>query len=415
MPQEFTPEQQQRVKRAKHILWIGIVGIVVIGLAVAVYFMFVQGGSKSDTNINVNINVNTSIDNSDWLLYENEPYGFSFRYPADWMLEDFQDPILSANFEIANLKPADNVLVTFSWIGNNPDRLSVDEWLVQNQQKQYGDEYNINTDDILSMDLADLSPSLYQGVISINFTHDDDVIEVEWFDGDKKHNQEFKEFQQLILSLEFTDITATDSSSWQTYEDALNGYSIKYPADYLIKMQTDNYVVFDSTDIDSPDTSYLNVSVNAENGDFHTSRLSILTDRSVDTDTPMDEVDTTISGLSGKKITLKNVLGETIIHYLVAYLGKVYDISAGDSVEATVLNSIISSFEINQLSDEIDISDTEYFSDKECVGNNDCGAFPCLDGICLVQRCAEDSECAAGTCGQYITPVPGYCTTMDSL
>lgn len=38
----LTPEQQKKVKKAKAILWIGIIGIIVIGSLVGVYFMFLK-------------------------------------------------------------------------------------------------------------------------------------------------------------------------------------------------------------------------------------------------------------------------------------------------------------------------------------------------------------------------------------
>jgi len=40
MNQSLSPEQQKQVKKAKAILWIGIIGIIVIGLLVAIYFVF---------------------------------------------------------------------------------------------------------------------------------------------------------------------------------------------------------------------------------------------------------------------------------------------------------------------------------------------------------------------------------------
>lgn len=208
--------------------------------------------------------------------------------------------------------------------------------------------------------------------------------------------------------------TNVDTSDWQTYENTKNGYSIKYPADYLIKMEMDDYVVFDPASLDTPNTTYLHISVTVEDNDFHTYRLGVLTDPSVQSGSASEE-DVTIDGLSGKKITLKNALGETIVHYIVNYLGKVYDISAGDSVDSQVLDGVVSSFDIKQLGDDVDITNTNEFSGKACVSNNDCGAFPCVNNECLVQKCSSDSDCPNGLCGLHATPVPGYCTTMDVL
>ena len=64
----------------------------------------------ADQNINVNINeaedlsdeVSIEVDTSDWLTYENEVYGFSLRYPEDWLVMSEYDyenkkPILDDN------------------------------------------------------------------------------------------------------------------------------------------------------------------------------------------------------------------------------------------------------------------------------------------------------------------------------
>jgi len=456
--------------------------------------------------------------------------------------------------DIVILNPSSEISIYVSHQGKNLEHLTVEEWLIQNQRKQYDEKYKIKTSDIGKITLSELTSGLYQGVVSIDFTEGDDVFEIEWYDADKNNEQNFLNYQQLVLSIEFVSTTSIDTnnwqtyesedysfsiqyprgfsisetdnrisfddtsitastappvlsilvtqnskalsiddwlaqeheshyflyydqrekftgdyysgiklmeegdpehfnyyfgndeyiytissylkeaecdkiadtfkifdsktintSDWQTYEDKTNGYSIKYPSDYLIKMNTDGYIVFDPVSIDTSDTTYLHISVTVEDNDFHTYRLGILTNPAVDSDSPIDEEDVTIDSLDGKKIILKNALGETIIHYLVSYLGKVYDISAGDSVDSDVLDKVIVSFDINQLDGNVDIADTNEFTGKECVSNNDCGAFPCVNNKCLVQECTSDSECSKGTCGQYVTPVPGYCTMMDSL
>lgn len=47
----------------------------------------VNTNSVSNTNSVVNTNIST-VDNSDWLTYTNEEYGFSFRYPKEWILTE---------------------------------------------------------------------------------------------------------------------------------------------------------------------------------------------------------------------------------------------------------------------------------------------------------------------------------------
>lgn len=55
----------------------------------------VVGNMNAELNTNVNVDANTNssyeIDTSGWLMYTNEEYGFSFRYPGDWALEVIQE------------------------------------------------------------------------------------------------------------------------------------------------------------------------------------------------------------------------------------------------------------------------------------------------------------------------------------
>lgn len=48
--------------------------------------------NSSISNRNDNVNV-VEIDTSDWQTYTNEEYGFSFRYPGGWILNDQQKNI----------------------------------------------------------------------------------------------------------------------------------------------------------------------------------------------------------------------------------------------------------------------------------------------------------------------------------
>ncbi|MBU0598573.1 hypothetical protein KKF61_06335 [Patescibacteria group bacterium] len=55
MKKQLSPDQQQQVKKAKRTLWVGIIGIVVIGLAIAVYFMFLKDSTNTVVNNTNNV------------------------------------------------------------------------------------------------------------------------------------------------------------------------------------------------------------------------------------------------------------------------------------------------------------------------------------------------------------------------
>lgn len=96
--QPKTPEKQ--VKRAKFILWLGIIIIIVVGLAVAVYFVFIKTAGQGNVNVVQNINTatevsnvgNTNVDTSDWQTYRSEKFGYQFKYPNGWKIDQsFED------------------------------------------------------------------------------------------------------------------------------------------------------------------------------------------------------------------------------------------------------------------------------------------------------------------------------------
>jgi len=204
------------------------------------------------------------------------------------------------------------------------------------------------------------------------------------------------------------------TSGRQMYDDEVNGYSLLIPEGYGKNTELQGYIALDVVTASSATLTFNRIIVTVRDIDMHTHRLGILTSPAADTEN-MTEEDVTVSGLTANKLTLKNALGETIIHYLISYLGKIYDIETTDSVDQNLIDTFLDNFTITQLDSSIDIANTSEFTGKACVSNNECGAYPCYENTCLIKECTDSSECSAGTCGQYVTPVPGHCTMIDSL
>lgn len=192
--QPLTPEQQKKVKKAKITLWLGIAVIVVIGLLIIVYFVFLKESSVENTNT---ANTNTTVDTSNWDTYINAQYGFQFKYPGNWSMKENTDG------NIVSLSYQNNYYIYITNQGKNPDKLTVNEWLTQvkGQAEDFG--YELKYDEATGITLAGLDPAVYQGVITLYFMNNNDVFGIEWFDNEKKNEEIFKIFNAILLSFEF--------------------------------------------------------------------------------------------------------------------------------------------------------------------------------------------------------------------
>jgi len=208
---KYTPEQQKQVKRAKVILWIGIVGIIVIGLLISIYFVFIKG--TVDTKPVYNDPVKSMLDTSTWQSYTSEQYGFSFKFPMEWVLdvENNHCPFARRQTEecsndIVTLKYLDDYHIYISHQGTNHEQLPVSDWLkqVKGQPIDYG--YELVHDQEQGISIVGLDSGIYQGAVSLYFMSGDDVIGIEWFDNNKQDDDAFWTFNNILLSLEFGDV-----------------------------------------------------------------------------------------------------------------------------------------------------------------------------------------------------------------
>ncbi len=84
-----------------------------------------NGNTNTETNTNEDTNTNTTVDTSDWKTYEDDEFGFTFKYPDGWKLSHFDNGTVSVaplNFQepIPLLKAlAGNAADMAGWITNN--------------------------------------------------------------------------------------------------------------------------------------------------------------------------------------------------------------------------------------------------------------------------------------------------------
>jgi len=100
---------QPKEQKIHPVAWtILVVGIALLAVG-AYYFLTQEDVNTNNANIvavtktavgdNINTaantnevtNMNTEVDTSDWLTYENEEYGYAFKYPSDMKVDDYRD------------------------------------------------------------------------------------------------------------------------------------------------------------------------------------------------------------------------------------------------------------------------------------------------------------------------------------
>ena len=423
-------EQKEIVKKFKIKMRIGLIAIVVVGLAIAVYFVFINPIERGDEIVTNNSNITKNINNApscSALLEED------CRARADCLTVDICQPVtdgykadkcntevtpescVTAGFDhcedvicdkIEGIKfPDTDVDITCS---DNEDCIIVDVTESVGDCCSMPDCRNWYTDDKY---VAVNSKSYYNQALEYK---DNNCSNIACEEVPNPYCPPRVPFAEADCQDDICMKVTHGTEYLDTYNNIENGYYLKIPAGYEKNTESSGYLALDVSTASSATLTFNRIIVTVEDTDMHTYRLSILTDQSANTDN-MTEEERTVSGIPANKMILKNALGETIIHYLVSYLGKVYDIETTDSVSQETIDTFVANFEITQLDKDIDIADTSVFENKTCVSNNECGAYPCDQGMCLIKECISDEECSAGTCGQYVTPVPGYCTTIDSL
>jgi len=103
------PQTQPQVtkKSSNPTLWIVLVIVILVIAGYGVYAYMTGNANNTNTvvltnqNTNTVSNLNTNIDTSDWQVYTNEKYGFSFRYPESLSVLTSDESLLF-NSEVVN-------------------------------------------------------------------------------------------------------------------------------------------------------------------------------------------------------------------------------------------------------------------------------------------------------------------------
>ena len=148
MNQQHMENNQPKEQKIHPVAWtILVVGIALLAVG-AYYFLTQEDVNTNNANIvavtktavgdNINTaantnevtNMNTEVDTSDWLTYENEEYGYAFKYPRDW-------EIIETSYATIGFRPISFVATDEEWsavyltLYDNPGNLSISTYYEQ--------------------------------------------------------------------------------------------------------------------------------------------------------------------------------------------------------------------------------------------------------------------------------------------
>lgn len=147
--------------------------------------------SVSNTNSEVNTNI-SSVDTSDWLTYTNQEYGFSLRYPGDWVVNIEETKLGSRIFE-------DNSIYVIQFLENDELKLAV----LPEGQVDHGFGSDIQVDNIVidNKPVTVLSSDAYQVYKFDNFPQKDSEFRTE---SRVTNALENLVIQEIVMSIDFT-------------------------------------------------------------------------------------------------------------------------------------------------------------------------------------------------------------------
>jgi hypothetical protein len=178
-------------------------GIVALLIAGGIYWAWHnKSANVSDVQNNV-----TASSTEGWNTYSNDKYGFTFRYPVGWSVND-------QSFA-SNGKPSINVLVS-SPVHSN---------LMPNQDAVY----------LLEMGVTSSSQKMisWQGFYKSPFLNSDGgPVSLSLDKGLLENSTEYKNAQKIFDSAHLANLSS--SSGWKTYTNSQYGFSLMIPENALV-------------------------------------------------------------------------------------------------------------------------------------------------------------------------------------
>lgn len=227
----------------KKLMIFGLVGILLLlGIGAGIY-VFTMNNKQPTTDNQQQVRVvptthPTPVDSTaEWETYTNTQYKFSFKHPSDWrIVSPSQEPKAQDIFIAYDSSSKD------SYLKQNPGGIDMSQ---QTIEVVNGIEVTRikNNKDVYQREYAIIS--LPNGTLKIEGTLDFET-----------NTDQISTFDQIISTFKFTDSDqAMDTSTWRTYTDLENKFSIKYPSTWSMRdLPSGAYgdKLFESPDFNAP-------------------------------------------------------------------------------------------------------------------------------------------------------------------
>lgn len=138
------------------------------------------------------------IDTRELKTLRNEKYGFELKYPITWVgdIGPTNDTFLRP---INTPLPAPAVSIRLR--ETTDDLLSIERWRTQHGLAAWN--HKVKIDNIEGVSLSEVSKFQYNSMVQIDFVESNKVLQLYWYDNERKDTKSYLEFIQILESIRF--------------------------------------------------------------------------------------------------------------------------------------------------------------------------------------------------------------------
>src|SRR3989344_1893406 len=209
------------VKRNFHWIYI-FIGVFTLLIISAVFYLGrLSSGQPQQISVSPTPQISKPADEtSNWKTYENTKYGYSIKYPSEWLAKEFG--------------PIDSKTLSFIGLGiavSDPIKASM---IIQVTLRSYEEQLQIGPEKTTPITVGGLvgvrktegssNPDAGNNINVVLPAKNTIVLAI-----NEKYS---KTFDQILSTFKFTDQNQVDTNSWKTYTNTDYKFTFKYPQDW---------------------------------------------------------------------------------------------------------------------------------------------------------------------------------------